>query len=159
VTSTNAFPAAPGMDVPFPDSALQQTDSTTPQPILEALNNIVLRSPSLLGRVIDIASCWNASAQKYENPLVAGADGVWADEALRKLHLDTFTNWLALSLRAQKRDLAVYLNRCDRGERPHKLSQLLRSAERSVPAGAMPEERELFTQDLNIVRALLQDEI
>lgn len=147
------------MDLPFPDSALPHTDSTAPQPILEAFHDIVLHSPSLLGRVIDLASCWNPSTQKYENRLVAGGDGAWVDEALRKLHFETFTNWLALSLRAQKRDAAIYLNLTDRSERPRRLIQLVSSAACSVPTGAIPEERELFLQDLKIVRALLQDEI
>jgi hypothetical protein len=154
-TSTNIFPAPAETDL----ASIQHSDSTVADPVLEAVNDTVLHSPSLLGRVIDIASHWDQSTQTYGNPLVAGADGAWVDEALRRLHLETFMKWLGLSLKSQKRDLAVYLNLMDRNERPRRLHQLFRDAEYLVPTGAIPEERELFVQDLKIVHALLQDEI
>jgi hypothetical protein len=156
---TNLLPmptmtSAASFEVPF------QHDAPAESAVIpEGLSEFVLHSPSLLGRVIQIASCWDAVSEKYQNPPGADFDPAVVDNTMRRMHLEAFTNWLALSLKAQKRDLAVYINLSDYNDRVRKLSQVLRDAERLVPTGANPEERKLFIQDLRIVRALVQEDL
>jgi hypothetical protein len=127
--------------------------------LVDALGDIVLRSPSVLHRVIRIAELRNASGNTYESPLGPGFDPASVSEALRKLHVEMFANWLTLSLKAQKADLTLYLNLVDRRERLGRLRQLIDRAECAIPVGAIQAERELFMQDLKIVCVLLEDEL
>ena len=144
---------------PLLQSLPHHADSAHPDGVAEALGDIVLQSPSLLHRIIRIASLWDAASSTYTNPLGVGFDPILVSETLGKLHVEAFTKWLSLSLRAQRGDLALYLNFADRGERSNKLKHLLDSARVSMPDGAIPNERNLFLQDLEIIRALIQDEL
>jgi hypothetical protein len=123
-------------------------------PIPEALYD-ALHSPSLFGRILLIAAFRNTSTDQNNDGHVGRFQTPDIQAALNRLHLETFTTWLALSLQRQQADINIYLNRTAVADRASKIKQLAVVGERSIPAGAMAPERGLFLQDLRIVQALL----
>lgn len=118
----------------------------------EALCDSVLRDPSLFARLQIISSLYNRREDRYEHPLSRSYDQADVDRVLRTLHREIFLAWLGLSIRQQKGDLAIYV----RGRvNPVHVIQELGVGENLVPPNELSPERNLFLQDIAIVRALL----
>ena len=122
-------------------------------PIPEALYD-ALQSPSLIGRILLIAAFCNTPTDQNNGGEAGRFQTPDIQNALHRLHLETFTKWLTLSLQRQQADIDIYLNRSAAGDRTSKIKQLAVVGEKSIPLGATPPERGLFLQDLRIVRAL-----
>lgn len=114
------------------------------------LNDSVLRNPSLFGRLVGISL-----TQREPSAVRAAAEIT----ELRQLHLETFINWLTLSVRSQTGDILIFLNSFSRTERPGKVSQLTALGQDLIPPDVKPPERELFLADLKIVQSVLPYEI
>ena len=124
-------------------------------PIPEALYD-ALQSPSLFGRILRIAAFRTTATDRYDAGHAARFHTPAIEDALRHLHAEVFTRWLALSLQRQQADINIYLNLSPGADRAAKIKQLIAVAERSMPAGAKPTERQLFVQDLKIVQVLFK---
>ena len=66
------------------------------------LYELVLQIPSLLGRLIYIASLWNLQMSRYDAGLPERLRFPGADNALAKWHQTFFLEWLALSLKRKR---------------------------------------------------------
>lgn len=132
-------------------ASVQLVDSTSPEEgRLEYLHDAVLRSPSLFGRLVGIG----LSHREYTRYSAAPEK-----EELKKLHLETFTNWLTLSLRSQTGDISIFLNSFSRTERTSKINQLIAIGQELIPPEAMLPERQLFLEDLKVVQNILRYEL
>jgi hypothetical protein len=136
---------------PLPEAVRPSPE--TQDPIPEELYDL-LQSPSLFARILLIATFRDTTTDRYDSGQAARFYTPAIDAGLRALHLEIFTAWLSLSLQRQKADITIYLNFSAAHERSAKIKNLLAVAERAVPAGAKPPERQLFLQDLKIVHAL-----
>lgn len=110
----------------------------------------VLLNPSLFGRLVGISQTQRECSRVREAREIT---------ELGKLHLETFINWLTLSVRAQTNDILIFLNSFDRTARSGKVSQLTALGQDLIPADVKPAERELFLADLKIVQSVLPYEI
>jgi hypothetical protein len=113
------------------------------------LRSEVLRSPSLFGRLVAIASLreqWQEFTKRLgaERLLVAEVD-----RAVRKLQIEVFSTWMTLTLKQQESDLALYLA-TDDAERPP-IQALPALIHRLVPPQALAVEDDLFAMDLALV--------
>jgi hypothetical protein len=122
-------------------------------PIPEALYD-ALQSPSLFGRILLIAAFRNTPTDQNNGEHAGRFQTPDIQDALHRLHLETFTTWLTLSLQRQQADIDIYLNRSAAADRASKIKQLAVVGEKSIPPGVTPPERGLFLQDLRIVQAL-----
>jgi len=135
------------------DRSLEEQHGGEADPIPEALYD-ALQSPSLFGRILLIAAFRNTSTDLNNGGHAGRFQTPDIQTALHRLHLETFTKWLTLSLQRQQADIDIYLNRSAAADRASKIKQLAVMGERSIPPGALPPERGLFLQDLRIVQAL-----
>jgi hypothetical protein len=122
------------------------------------LRSEVLRTPSLFGRLVAIASL---REQWQEFTKCLGAERLLVaevDRAVRKLQIEVFSTWMTLTLKQQESDLALYLA-TDDAERPP-IQALPALIHRLVPPRAFAVEDDLFAMDLAVVapavHALLQ---
>jgi hypothetical protein len=138
-------------DAPLPYARPSSQEAQDPIP--EALYD-VLQSPSLFARILLIAGFRDTTTDRYACGQAAYFCTPAIDVALRRLHLEIFIGWLSLSLQRQKADIGIYLNFSPALDRPAKIKNLPAVAERAMPSGAKPPERQLFAQDLKIVHAL-----
>jgi hypothetical protein len=73
--------------------------------------NTLSQIPSVFGRLVYVSSLRNPNNGRYEHhglALIFGEED--ANKALRKSHLQIFTEWLTFNLEQQKADLEVYLD-------------------------------------------------
>src|SRR5215212_8188007 len=67
--------------------------------------------PSCFGRLVYLASLRSPNSGRYEHHGLAMRFGEsQADKALRKTHLEAFSEWLTYNLEQQKADLDLYLS-------------------------------------------------
>ena len=76
-------------------------------PVIE-LYEIILKSPSVFGRIVQIAGLWNPAASRYELGLPERFRVPGVDQALAKWHQAFFLQWLSQSLTEKERDVAIY---------------------------------------------------
>ncbi len=124
---------------------------------VKAVYDHVLSNPSIIGRLVQLASYWCPQTNVYEQGLAPEFQHSTVTEALRRLHEFVFLSWLGLSLERQKADVTVYLG--GRGTTGSRLRQLRINCMNLVPAGAAEAERELFVDDLSIIETLLENKL
>src|SRR5579864_3779020 len=80
--------------------------------------NTLSQIPSVLGRLVYLASLRNSNSGRYEHhglALVFGEDE--ANRALKRSHSQVFREWLTFNLEQQKTDLELYLSGLDEDKR------------------------------------------
>ena len=118
------------------------------------LYELVLQVPSLLGRLIYIASLWNPQMSRYDGALPERLRFPGADNALAKWHQTFFTEWLALSLEKKKADVALYWRSL--GSSRDQIRVIRERGEAAIPPLVRSEERQHFIQDLMLTVGMLQ---
>jgi len=115
------------------------------------LYDLVLKNPSLFGRLIYIAGLWNPEASRYDKGLPSRFRGAEADKALARWHHTFFIDWLSLSLTEKERDIALFWRTiADQGGKT-----IREIGEAAIPPLVRSEERKFFLQDLTFIQALL----
>lgn len=117
-------------------------------PVIE-LYELVLRDPSVFGRLVHIAGLWNPESGRYERGLPDRFRIAGIDRALAKWHQAFFIEWLSGSLKEKERDVALYWHQKGRAKK------LREVGEAAIPPLVRTEERALFLQDLSFIQALL----
>lgn len=141
-------------------AATHETDSNDPCTAL--VHAKVSAIPSVLGRIVFLASCRNRATGEYHDsdletqPAGLPCGRVKLDRALRDQHLSAFGDWLRLSIRRQMEEMQCYaadqalpaflLVRQWIDERPFT---------EFIPTGAMQVERQLFIADMEAVLTVL----
>ncbi|SRR5579883_3085590 len=117
------------------------------------LYELILKNPSLFGRLIYIAGLWNPETSRYEKGLPDRFRSSETDKALARWHHAFFIEWLSLSLTEKERDVAM----CWRslGEKGVQGKTLREMGEGAIPPLVRSEERKFFLQDLTFLQALL----
>jgi hypothetical protein len=112
----------------------------------------LLQIPTLLGRLVYLASLRDRNTGQYEHPELSDVLGrESADQVLRHSHLQVFSQWIGWSLEEKKADLDEYL-------REGVEQQLIRDYPSLIPAGARDMERQLYLSDLETLLALVRFE-
>jgi len=121
--------------------------------------NTLSQIPSVFGKLVYLSSLRNPVTGKYEHhglSLVFGADE--ASRALRKSHVQAFSEWLAFDLEGQKADLDLYLSAMLEDQPAIVETWLsLRTYRTFIPASAKTFERRLYTADIEALIALLKN--
>lgn len=121
--------------------------------------NTLSQIPSVFGRLVYLSSLRNPVTGKYEHhglALVFGSDE--ASRALRKSHVQEFSEWLSFDLEQQKADLDLYLSGMLE-DKPAIVEMWLsvRTYRTFIPASAKTVERRLYTADIEALIALLKN--
>ncbi len=112
--------------------------------------NTLSQIPSVFGRLVYVSSLRNPNNGCYEHhglALIFGEED--ANKALRKSHLQIFTEWLTFNLEQQKTDLEVYLEGLP-DDRATVLENWIKLApyRNLIPGSIRGVERKLYITDL-----------
>jgi hypothetical protein len=122
--------------------------------------NTLSQIPSVFGKLVYLSSLRNPATGKYDHhglSLLFGADE--ASRALRKSHVQTFSEWLSFDLERQKADLDLYLSSMLEDTRAIVETWLsVRTYRTFIPASAKTFERRLYTADVESLITLLKNE-
>ena len=129
-------------------------------PVSDLWRNTLSQIPSVFGRLVYLAAVRDPNSGRYEHhglALVFGDDE--ADRALRRSHIQTFSEWLCLNLEQQKADLVLYLSAL-MDERRRVIETWLRIEpfRMMIPSSATRAETELYQSDFRILLSLLRNE-
>ncbi len=129
-------------------------------PVSDLWRNTLSQIPSVFGRLVYLAAVRDPNSGRYEHhglALVFGDDE--ADRALRRSHIQTFSEWLCLNLEQQKADLMLYLSAL-MDERRRVIETWLRIEpfRMMIPSSATKAETELYQSDFRILLGLLKNE-
>jgi hypothetical protein len=117
------------------------------------LYELILRNPSVFGRLVHIAGLWNGETGRYERGLPERLRTAEIDKALSRWHQAFFVDWLAQSLAEKERDISLYWAHV--GGTRDQVKKIRESGEAAIPPLVREEERRLFLQDLAFIQALL----
>lgn len=119
--------------------------------------NTLSQIPSVLGRLVYLASLRNQNSGRYEHhglALVFSEDE--ANRALKRSHSQVFREWLNYNLEQQKADLELYLSGLLDDRRTILATWMdLASYRAWVPAAARSVERRLYIADLKALIELM----
>jgi hypothetical protein len=129
-------------------------------PVSDLWRNTLSQIPSVFGRLVYLAAVRDPNSGRYEHhglALVFGDNE--ADRALRRSHIQTFSEWLCLNLEQQKTDLVLYLSAL-MDERRRVIETWLRIEpfRMMIPSSATKAETELYQSDFRILLGLLKNE-
>lgn len=119
----------------------------------QELSDQLLRHPSLFGRLIYISALCDTEHEGYTYAFTTDVGDALINQVLGSLHYDVFTAWLSLTLRQTLADLSIAI--AANPKRICLLQNLEDSAKPLIPKQALGAERQLFLQDLAVVKALL----
>ena len=132
---------------------------TGQEPASDLWRHTLARIPTVIGRLLYIASLRDAARGVYEHPGLAQMVGEEeAGDTLRRSHALVFQDWLCMNLDQQHADLRAYLE-----DTQHPASVLAGWAAAAPYEGWMPPtaeafERRLFAGDLEHLLVLLRQE-
>ncbi len=121
--------------------------------------NTLSQIPSVFGRLVYVSSLRNPNNGRYEHhglALIFGEDD--ANKALKKSHVQLFSEWLTFSLEQQKADLDVYLSGLP-DNRDLVLENWIKLApyRNLIPSSVRGVERRLYITDLTALLAVLKN--
>ena len=119
----------------------------------EAVTDELSRNPSVLGRLVAIASLRDEQSGTYRHKLAAHYGSEETDRTLRRLHQEIFVTWLSLPLRQQQADVTIYLGALGIKAEWFDFRKMGKSC---VPPSATLPERDLFLLDLDLIQGLLR---
>ena len=129
-------------------------------PVSDLWRNTLSQIPSVFGRLVYLSAVRDPNSGRYEHhglALVHGDDE--ADRALRRSHIQTFSEWLCLNLEQQKTDLVLYLSALmDERRRVIETWLRLQPFRMMIPSSATKAETELYQSDFRILLGLLKNE-
>jgi hypothetical protein len=119
-------------------------------PTVEMWRRILLRIPTLFGRVVYLASLFDAGTGRYRHEALEELLGAEeCDRTLNRCHHRLFSEWLTHGLEEQKSDLSAYLRTVEGYKH-------FREYENLVPPNARKVERQLFLTDIETLMELLR---
>ena len=119
----------------------------------EAVIDELSRNPSVLGRLVTIASTRDEQSGAYRHKLAANYGTEEMDRILRRLHQEVFVTWLSLPLRQQQADVMIYLGALGIKAEWFDFRKMGKSC---LPPSATLPERDLFLLDLDLIQGLLR---
>jgi hypothetical protein len=128
--------------------------------ISDLWRNTLSQIPSVFGRLVYLAALRDLNSGQYEHHGLALIFGEGeADRALRRTHLQTFSEWLCFNIEQQKADLDLYLSALY-DERARVIETWLRLEPfRSLaPSSATKAEIDLYRSDFRLLLELLKNE-
>lgn len=137
-----------------------ETDRIQHTAAADLWRNTLSQIPTVFGRLVYLSSLRSPVTGKYEHhglALVFGEDE--ASRALRKSHVQAFTEWLSFDLEQQKADLDLYLSGMLEDKRTIVETWLsVRTYRTFIPASAKTMERRLYIVEIEALIALLKNE-
>jgi hypothetical protein len=128
--------------------------------ISDLWRNTLSQIPAVFGRLVYLAALRDPNSGKYEHhglALVFGESE--SDRALRRSHVQTFSEWLCFDLEQQKADLDLYLSAL-MDDRRRVIDTWLRVEpfRTLIPGSATKAESELYLTDFRVLLELLRAE-
>src|SRR5579864_7517344 len=121
--------------------------------------NTLSQIPSVLGRLVYLASLRNANSGRYEHhglALIFGEED--ANRALKKSHSSVFAEWLGFNVEQQKADLDLYISSLFEDKRTVVETWLKLAPYRNlIPTTVRGVERRLYISDLTALMELLKN--
>lgn len=128
--------------------------------ISDLWRNTLSQIPSVFGRMVYLSALRDSNSGEYEHHGLALVFGHHeADRALRRTHIQTFSEWLCFNMEQQKADLDLYLSALY-DQRPRVIETWLRLEPfRSLaPTSATKAETDLYLCDFRLLLELLKNE-
>jgi hypothetical protein len=122
--------------------------------------NTLSQIATVFGRLVYLSSLRNPNTGRYEHhglALIFGEDE--ANKALKKSHMDVFTDWLSFDLEQQKADLDLYVSGLFE-DKKLVIENWTRLAPYRylIPASVRGVERRLYIADLTALLEVLKNE-
>lgn len=129
--------------------------------ISDLWRNTLSQIPSVFGRLVYLAALRDTNSGRYEHhglALVFGENE--ADRALRRTHIQTFSEWLCFNLEQQKADLDLYLCALmDDRRRVIDTWLRLEPFRTLIPSSSTKAETDLYLCDFRVLLGLLRNEL
>ena len=119
----------------------------------EAVADDLSRHPSVLARLVALATLWDEESGTYRHKLAAHYGTEEMDRTLRRLHQEVFVTWLSLPLRQQQADVTIYLSSLGIKAEWFDFRKMGKSC---LPQTATLPERDLFLLDLDLIQGLMR---
>lgn len=121
--------------------------------------NTLSQIPSVFGRLVYVSSLRNPNNGRYEHhglALIFGEDD--ANKALKKSHIQLFSEWLTFNLEQQRADLDLYLSGLP-DNRDLVLENWIKLApyRNLIPSSVRGVERRLYITDLTTLLGVLKN--
>ncbi len=128
--------------------------------ISDLWRNTLSQIPAVFGRLVYLAALRDENSGRYQHHGLALVFGeAEADRALRRSHVQTFSEWLCFNLEQQMADLTLYLSSLtDERRRVIETWLRLEPFRALVPSSATRAENELYRSDFRILLGLLKNE-
>ena len=128
--------------------------------ISDLWRNTLSQIPSVFGRLVYLAALRDVNSGQYEHHGLALIFGQGeADRALRRTHIQTFSEWLCFNIEQQKADLELYLSALYDGRSRVVETWLRLEPFRSLaPSSATKAEADLYLSDFRLLLELLRHE-
>jgi len=136
-----------GIPIPKPEPSLTSNEAR------EAISDELSRHPSVLARLVALASFWDEETGAYRHKLAAHYGTEEMDRTLRRLHQEVFVTWLSLPLRQQQADVNIYLGALGIKAEWFDFRKMGKSC---LPQTATLPERDLFLLDLDLIQGLMR---
>jgi hypothetical protein len=127
--------------------------SVTSSEVREAISDELSRHPSVLARLVMLASFWDEETGAYSHKLAAHYGTEEMDRTLRRLHQEVFVAWLSLPLRQQQADVSIYISALGIKAEWFDFRKMGKSC---LPRTATLPERDLFLLDLDLIQGLMR---
>ena len=135
-------------------------DSNRDRPAEELWSRTLSKIPTAYGRLVYLASLRDPDSGRYRHHGLAMVfSEKAAHEALAGSHLNSFREWLAMSLEEQKADLDVYMSEQPTDQRTLVENWIrLQPFRNLMPAPVTAPEEELFLADVAALLSVLRNE-
>lgn len=120
-------------------------------PCTEVMSDAVRQIPSSIARLVFLSQFRDPNTGVYSCPASQKAEGHQIDCTLRRLHEETFSEWLNYGIEKQKADLDLYFSSLVCGSAAARTWLRLESYRLLVPASATRTEKRLFFRDIETV--------
>ena len=117
---------------------------------VDELHRLILRTSTVLGRLIYVACLWNPLTGRYDRGLPTRFLSLEAEEALGRWHHELFFQWLSQPSDEKQRDFICYWRSV--GGSRDQIKAIRELGEAAIPPLVSPEERNAFLQDLTLAQ-------
>lgn len=116
--------------------------------------------PTHYGRLVYLSGLRDPNSGRYEHfELASNLGDEICNQAIERVHIDTYREWVSMTLEQQRADLVLYLVSVGLNRKQVLQTWLVTSPCRSlIPLHTQPVEQEVFLSDMQALLALLMNE-
>jgi hypothetical protein len=128
--------------------------------LLELRRDVLSTIPTHYGRLVFLSGLRDPNSGRYEHfDALSFAEDELCTRVLEMAHIETYREWVSMSLEQQRADLGLYLVSVGLNARQVLRTWLVTAPYRSlIPLHTQPVEQDMFLSDMQALLALLINE-